>query len=217
MAVTKALAKVAKNVAQNADNVLLIIECAGAVVAAASFLAEQAQPLVENIDLGEALNAPKEAANKVAGFFGKLGDAKDDFIGGLAEAKSEKDLRKAIKEARQVVLENANASITISDLLKAQEKSDGLDVGPISTMPGCFVIATYRKLDFDKDLTDYIGLYYGKADNVSEAIAKAISREGDPDVYADVKYKQNVHVYVYYSLPDEMDALYESLSQTFGE
>ena len=35
-------------------------------------------------------------------------------------------------------------------------------------------------------------------------------------MYADVKYKQNVHVYVYNCLPERMDERYESLLQTFA-
>ena len=221
MAVTKALAKVANTVSKGSGNVIAIINAAAGVVAAATVLAQQAKPLVDQIDVQGAAqgvaDAGKGAMAKAAGFFGKIGDAKDEFIEGLVQAKSDKELKKAILEARQAVLENATASLTIADMLKAQEKAAGAGVGPIQTMPGCFVIATYRKHDYDKDFTDYIGLYIGRAENVAEGVVKAISREGDPDVYADVKYKQNVRLFVYYCLPDDVDEYYESLSQTFEE
>ena len=66
-----------------------------------------------------------------------------------------------------------------------------------------------------KDLADYTGVFVGRADNAAEGVEKAISREGNPDVYADVKFKQNVHVYVYNCLPERIDERYENLLQAF--
>lgn len=231
-----ALAKIVLSAAKNSGNVIKVIEAAGTVVSAANILMEQAKPLMEDVDVKAmadslkataasaakgagtaAASASGEAANRVGALFNKLGDAKDEFVEGMAQAKSEKELRKAIKDARQSVLENATTRITVADLAKAREKAASTGVGPINTMPGCFVIATYKKLDFDKDLTDYIGLFVGKAENVSDGVDKAISREGDPDVYADVKYKQNVHVYVYNCMPEDTDHLFESLTETFSD
>ena len=166
----------------------------------------------------EKIGVSKQTLNKVF-----TADAYEDAIfsaiydKGVGNAQGEKELKRAIRDARQSVLENATTDITVADLAKAKQKAGGLGIGPISTLPGCFVIATYKKLDFDKDLTDYIGLYIGKADHAAEGVDKAMSREGDPDVYADVKYRQNVRVFVYNCMPEELDSLYESLSQTFSD
>ena len=157
----------------------------------------------------------KDAADAVVGVADKVVSAKDKAFDESARKKAAKQLRKAVKELRQTVLENATTKITVADMLKAKAETGGF--GPINSMPGCFVIATYKKLDFDKDLTDYIGLYIGKADHAAEGVDKAMSREGDPDVYADVKYRQNVRVFVYNCMPEELDSLYESLSQTFSD
>lgn len=234
MSVASALAKIALSAAKNSGNIIKVIDAAGTVVAAANILMEQAKPLMEDANVrtmannfkANAANAAKgagnaaasatgEAANKVGALFDKLGGAKDEFVEGLAHAKSEKELKKAIRDARQSVLENATTRITVADLTKAKEKAASTGVGPLNTMPGCFVIATYKK--FDKDLAGYINLFIGKAENVSAGVDKAISREGDPDVYADVKYKQNVHVYVYNCMPEDIDHLFESLTQTFSD
>ena len=232
MNIAIALAKLAKAAPKSGMNIIQVIEAAGAVVEAANILIEQVKPLVGDVDMQAVTNGIKAGANGVAkgageavggasekagALFAKFGDAKNDFVESLAQAKGEKELKKAIRDARQSVLENSTMTITVADMLKAKEKADGSVVGPINNMPGCFVIATYKKLDFDKDLTDYIGLYIGRADNVSEGIQKAISREGDPDVYADVKYKQNVHIYVYNCRPEELDTLAASLKQTFSD
>lgn len=221
MAVTKALAKLASTVSKGSGNVIAIINAAAGVAAAAAVLAQQAKPLVDQIDVQGAaqgvVGAGKGAIDKAAGFFGKIGDTKDEFIAGLAQAKSAKELKKDILEARQTVLENATTFISVVDMLKAQEKAEGVGTGPIQNMPGCFLIATYKKRNVGKNLTDYVGLYIGRDENAAAGVAKAISREGDPDVYADVKYRQNVHAYVYYCLPENLDEYYESLSQAFEE
>ena len=60
-------------------------------------------------------------------------------------------------------------------------------------------------------------MFIGKADNAAQGVDLAISREGDPDVYADVKYKQNVHIFVYNCLPEELEGQYASLVETFAD
>ena len=217
------LAALAKAAAKNGKNVVKIMEAAGAVVAAANLLAEQAKPMLNVIDTDDMVDRLKDGANGVArgaedaiskagAFLAKVGESKDDLIESIASARGERELKRAIKEARQSVLENATVSISAAELLK---KTAEAGIGPINTMPGCFVIATYKKLDFDNDLTDYISIFYDRADNVAEGVNKAISREGDADVYADVKYKQNVQLYIYNCLPEELDSLHDSIKKTF--
>ena len=225
MSMTKALAELAKVAAKNGKNAVKIMEAAGAVVAAASLLVDQAKPILNAIDTDDMLNRLKDGANGVArgtedavskagAFLAKVGDSKDALLESIANAKSEKELKKTIKEARQSVLENSTITISAAEFLK---KTAEAGIGPINTMPGCFVIATYKKLDFDNDLTDYISIFYDRADNVAEGVNKALSREGDADVYADVKYKQNVQIYIYNCLPEELDSLYDSIKQTFSD
>ena len=232
MNIAIALAKLAKAAPKSGMNIIQVIEAAGAVVEAANILIEQVKPLVGDVDMQAVANGIKAGANGVAkgageavggasekagALFAKFGDAKNDFVESLAQAKGEKELKKAIRDARQSVLENSTMTITVADMLKAKEKTGGSVVGPINNMPGCFVIATYRKLDFDNDLTDYTGIFVGKADDVSEGVFSAISRAGDPDVYADVKFKQNVHVYVYSCRAEDLDGRFDSLLQTFAD
>ena len=221
--------------------VIEMIKTASSVVAAVSALVKAAEPLAkqvaDNVDMDAvadaakkvadaAANTAKDASDKTKSAFSdaasavgdvanKVVSAKDKVLDDSARKKAEKQLRKAVKDIRQSILENATTSITVADLLKAKEKTGSF--GPINSMPGCFVIATYKKLDFDKDLTDYVGIYVGKAENAAEGVALAISRDGDPDVYADVKYNQNVHVYVYNCLPDDLEEQYHGLLQTFSD
>ena len=223
--------KLLKTVTKGNKDAQAAIDAAALIVTVAAKLMKEAQPILDNIDTVEvaeklriATRAAAENAGKVKAAAGeagdevrtKLADTKDKILESLANTKDEKELKKAIREARQSVLENATTRITITDLKKAKEKSEETGIGPIGDMPGCFVIATYRKMDFDKDLTDYTGIFVGRALNAAEGVEVAISKVGNPDVYADVKFKQNVHVYVYNCLPEQLDGRYESLLQTFA-
>ena len=222
--------KLLKTVTKGNKDAQAAIDAAALIVTVAAKLMKEAQPILDNIDtdavaekLKIATRAAAENAGKVKAAAGeagdevrtKLADTKDKILESLANTKDEKELKKAIREARQSVLENATTRITITDFKKAKEKSEETGIGPIGDMPGCFVIATYRKMDFDKDLTDYTGIFVGRALNAAEGVEAAISKVGNPDVYADVKFKQNVHVYVYNCLPEQLDGRYESLLQTF--
>lgn len=239
MANASTLAELAKKAANGSKDLQLLINAAGVIVAASSALLKEAQPILDSIDTdaiaektrlaartageqaGKAGIAVKGAASGATGMVGdvlaKLGNTKDGILADLSEAKSEKELKRAIKDARQSVLENATTSITIADFLKAVEKSSSAPLTPISDMPGCFVLATYKKLDFDKDLTDYTGIFVGKADDTSVGVLTAISRDGDPDVYADVKFKQNVHAFVFNCRAEDLEERYFSLCQTFAD
>ena len=223
--------KLLKTVTKGNKDAQAAIDAAALIVTVAAKLMKEAQPILDNIEtdavaekLRIATRAAAENAGKVKAAAGeagdevrtKLADTKDKILESLANTKDEKELKKAIREARQSVLENATTRITITDLKKAKEKSEETGIGPIGDMPGCFVIATYRKMDFDKDLTDYTGIFVGRALNAAEGVEVAISKVGNPDVYADVKFKQNVHVYVYNCLPEQLDGRYESLLQTFA-
>lgn len=216
-----------------------VIDAAVAVVSVANKLIDTAGPILENVDtddlaekgrvaakaaadgIGKAGDAVKGAAAGAAGavgsIFAGLGGATEGIVRDLAEAKSKKELERAIKEARQTVLENATTRIAVADLQKAIEKSPTAGFGPISDMPGCFVITTYKMLIFNNDLTDYTGIFVGKASNVADGVRATISRGGDPDVYADVKYRQNVHVYVYNCMPEQLDERYLALVQVFSD
>ena len=179
--------------------------------AAKAAIADAAQAAGEQVDKARVVIG--DAANAAQDVLGKIVEAKDQAVSEADRKKAAKALAKAIRDVRQTILENATVKITAADYLKAKEKAGAF--GPINTMPGCFVIATYKKLDFDKNLTDYINVFIGKADNAAQGVDLAISRDGDPDVYADVKYKQNVHIFVYNCLPEELEQQYASLVETF--
>ena len=56
-----------------------------------------------------------------------------------------------------------------------------------------------------------MGAFVSKASNVRMDVQEAISKLGNPDVYADVKYDQNVHVFIYNCLPEDLSDKYLAL------
>lgn len=183
-----------------------IIGAATTVVGAAGTLKESVQPV---LDSDEGKIAAGKAKGTIAGIADKAISAKDSFLDARKVKKEERDLAKALKEAQQTILVNASRSVPMKDYLKLRGNSEAA-VAAVSAglfdSPGCFAIATYTKFDFDSDLTDYTGVYVGAGVDVGKAIDLACSRAGNPDVYADVKYEQNVHLYVYPCAADELDA-----------
>ena len=238
--------KVVSLIAKNGKDIEKLIKTAGAIVSVAAPIAEQVKPLIEDLDTdaikekaqkategvskgakaladkaGEGAGAVKQGASGAVGAagaaFGKLTDAKNEFLQDLAAAKDEKLLQKSIQEARQSVLERPSVCMTLKEYdsyRAAESKASGVTGG--FELPGCFVIATYKKLDFDKDLTDYTGVYVGKALNAIEGVKVAMSRTGNPDVYADVKYRQNVRIYIYNCLAESLDERFAGLYTTFA-
>lgn len=61
-------------------------------------------------------------------------------------------------------MESSAVAKQLSEFLAAQ---DALERSTVSSLnvPGCFVVATYKKHDHDKDLTDYTGIYVGSGDD----------------------------------------------------
>ena len=230
MSIPLKIAKLLRHAVKGSKDVEVLIDAAALVVVTASKLMKEAKPILDSIDTDAvaekvkiATKAAAESADRAKAAAGGASDevrarlavVRGGIVEDLATAKDEKELKKAIKQARQTVLENATTKISVAELKKAAEKSEDAGIGPISDMPGCYVIATYRKMGPGKDLADYTGVFVGRADNAAEGVEKAISREGNPDVYADVKFKQNVHVYVYNCLPERIDERYENLLQAF--
>lgn len=206
-----------------------IIAAVTTVVGAAGGLQKAVQPVMESNEgkaavakgkqaVGGILQKAATAKGAVGEIAGKAASAKSSYDDARAAKKEEKELAKQLKKAKQIILESASQSITYKDFSKQREEDGAAAIALARGLyggSGCFVIATYTALDFDKDLTDYLNIYVGQGENLGEAIERACSREGDPDVYADVKYKQNVRIYSYPCVPNELDEKYAALQGIF--
>lgn len=206
-------------------NIADMIKGAGAVLGAAVALADQAEPLIKDLDVVAVADKAKVAAGAakgkvdgvveaVAAVVGKADANRDALLESIKNIKSEKELAKIIKKTKQVTLESAPVKLTIAEFVKKTgDVAESPGVAAVNPFGYCgyYAIATYKKLDFDKDFTDYVGVFVGRGTDVGQGILRDISRKGNPDVYADVKYRQNVHVYIYNCQPEELESKYESL------
>lgn len=194
-----------------------IVAAVTTVIGSAGALKEAVQPIIDSDEGQVAIDKSKDTVvglkQKAAAAVGKRGHAR-------AAKKEAKELAKQLKSARQVILEGASQTTTYKDFAKNRARTDNSPMAIAAGLyngSGCFAIATYRGIDFDKDLTDYLYVYVGKGEILGQAIESACSRSGDPDLYADTKYKQNVWIYAFPCVGDEIEKKYEALTALFLE
>ena len=86
-------------------------------------------------------------------------------------------------------------------LLKATEQSDtGLNTKFVNVESGRTVTLKHAIKQIEngnKNYSDYLGIYVGSSEHMSDDIVSIPTRLGDPDVYADYKYHQNVLLFVF--------------------
>lgn len=154
----------------------------------------------------------KAAVDKAVGF-------RDEKMADLERARLEQEMVKAVRNARRQVLENASMRIPLSKLaekLSSEDEATVIANMGILDASGCFAIARYGKLGSGKDYAGYSGIYVGKGLCVGDAIAEAIAPTGNADVYADIKYKQNLVVFVFSCMQDKLDEKYDALVELLG-
>ena len=150
------------------------------------------------------------AADGVGAAVGALGGAVKAF----QDSREAAEARKKINAARQSIFESASTVMPLHMFVCQQEKVadaafNGFD------MPGCYLIAKYQKGDHDKNYSDYLGIYVGSSEHMSEDIVSTPTRLGDPDVYADYKYHQNVMLFVFPCELKDLDERRELLMRSF--
>lgn len=177
----------------------------GAVMDAAGGAANGARVVADGIGKGFGV-----AADGVGAAVGALGGAAKAF----QDSREAAEARKKINAARQSIFESASTAMPLHKFVCQQEKAadaafNGFD------MPGCYLIAKYQKGDHDKNYSDYLGIYVGSSEHMSEDIVSTPTRLGDPDVYADYKYHQNVMLFVFPCELKDLDERRELLLRSF--
>lgn len=166
----------------------------------------------------KAPNAVSQGAGKVFGVVkgaassvGERGSRVGEAIKNKADARAEE---KARREARRALLDGAGIRMSVEQFLenrRMQEKVAGQEVDGYLAYSGCYAIATYSSQVKKDDYGAFRDIYVGKSDNIGESIYEDICGKGNVDVYADVKYKQPVHVLLYPCAVEKMNRLEESL------
>lgn len=177
----------------------------GAVKGAADGAANGVRTVADGIGMGLGV-----AADGVGAAAGALGGAVKAFQNSREAAEA----RKKINSARQSIFESASAVMTLHKFVCQQEKASDAAFNGFD-MPGCYLIAKYQKGNHDKNYSDYLGIYVGSSEHMSEDIVSTPTRLGDPDVYADYKYHQNVMLFVFPCEQKDLDERRELLLRSF--
>lgn len=158
--------------------------------------------------------AAKGTASRVGGALGGASNA----VRNAADARAQERARKL---ARKTLLDGAGIRMSAEKFMEnwAMQASLGGAAGTASAgvtggylaYSGCYVIITCDGAVHKDDYSRYRELYVGKAENMDASIRADFVGLGNPDVYADVKYKQHVYVLLYPCERENLDALEASL------
>lgn len=180
------------------------------------YVAPLAQKAIETFR-DKAPNAVSVGVDKVAnvmqgaaGAIGERAQAAGDVIKNAFDAKAQE---KARREARRVLLDGAGIRMSAQQFLdnwKTQEKL-GAQAGNYFDYCGCYAIATYGSAIRKDDYNAFRDIFIGASPNMGKSIRADFIGGGNPDVYADVKYKQHVYVLLYPCPEERLEELRISL------
>lgn len=187
----------------------------------------------------ETLKGAAGKAVGVAGIAaGAAGSVAHGAAAKVKDAAAARDEEKARREARRVVLEGAGVRLTPKKFFENWNQhvfvaQSGASVASVSTdasglqpqpqeheaassagylaYPGCYVVLTFGKGVKQDDYGKFRDVYVGASSNMGVAIRANFIGLGDPDVYADVKYQQDVRVLVFPCAEENLDQLRQSL------
>ncbi len=193
------------SVAELANSATKVID-AGAKTATAA--AEAIAPVAEKaVSAGaEAGGKAKDAAGKIVSDATKMvGGIADNAVGAVKNAQEERARQKALVDARRQVLAGAAASMSASDFERDWEAAceSGLSL-PLKS-PGYYAIATYKGKPGKDGIARYKDVYMARSEDMGASIHRHFTGGGNPDVFADVKYGQYVHVYAFPDFDDTDD------------
>ena len=110
----------------------------------------------------------------------------------------------------------AASSMQAQGAVSAQSIAQPQAIAPASAAgylayPGCYVVLTFGKGVKQDDYGKFRDVFVGASSNMGAAIRADFVGLGDPDVYADVKYKQDVRVLVFPCAEENLERLRQSL------
>lgn len=160
-----------------------------------------------------------EGAEKVAAVAKGAAEAAGGAIGGVRDsvrgAINVREQEKARKLARKTLLDGAGIRMSAEKFMEnweTQERLAGAKAGEgYLAYPGCYVAITCNGAVKKDDYSKYRELFVGKSENMGASIHDDFVGRGNPDVYADVKYKQHVYVLLYPCAAESLDELELSL------
>lgn len=210
---------VVKLAAKAAPTAKVAVVGAKKVVASNPELAGKAAQAVSAASSAAAQSAPDVMAkaggvfSKVKSSIGSAASAATNTVKEKAqEASAAREEMKSREEARRVLLEGAGLRLEADQFLENWKASSlGADANQYLAFPGCYVALTFGRLSRKNDFARFRDVYVGGAKCIGEAIWKDLVGLGNPDVYADVKYDQDVQLLVFPCDASNVEALRDSI------
>ena len=192
-----------------------ILKVAPLAAPAASKVADAAKDAMEKAPAGVSRGMGKVfgAAKSAAGVVGDAASQAKGAVGDRVRTASDKRAQeKARLEARRTLLDGAGTRMSVDRFLENWELQKTVSDGDsYLDFSGCYVVATYGHAVKKDDYSQYRDIYVSKSNHVGSSIRDDLSGKGNPDVYADVKYKQDVYVLLFPCEESRLDQLERSL------
>ena len=123
-----------------------------------------------------------------------------------AHGPSKKDVKRALKAA----VVNVSARTFAKKWLNYDDAPGISDTGCYG-LPGCYVFLRFSEKNNVKKLHRFDDVYVGGSTDMGASVMRHLEGKGNPDVYADVKYGQNVRVLLFPYPPEQLRAKTQEL------
>lgn len=227
----KAAVKVAKQAIKNPETI-------GEVVKAAETMAPLVQKVVESDAVRSAATTAADTAGKVAQAASdaakattaaasaaasnvsvKAGNVKQAATDAVKKRSDKQRQHTEEKARRRALLRAASVHMSAKELLSRIEDAKDNGVWSLSggyRTAGCFAVATYKAAKSRMHATAYDGVFVGCGADLGRAVLKELTGLGNPDVYADFKYKRDVQVFLFPCALEDMEEKAAHLSEVLG-
>lgn len=161
---------------------------------------DTAAPVVKKateIGVAAGSKAAEIMGSAAAGAAKVAGDVTDSAAETMKASAEKRAQEKALAEARQQLLQSATAKMKAVDFEAEWDKAQQTGtIAPLKS-PGYFVIAVYKSKPIESRLHDYKEVFVSRSENTGASLHRHLSGEGNPDVYADMKYGQHLLVFAF--------------------
>lgn len=132
------------------------------------------------------------------------------------QARDKKEQEKILRKAREDTVKSCAYDLSAKEFKKSFEanKTVGISKGGFMPIPGCFALMLMPDAR-SKDFSKYKKVYVGSGLSIGDDVYEQLTGDGNPDIYADVKYDQPVQVLLYPCDKDQLEEVKAALILNF--
>ncbi|MBR3690547.1 MAG: hypothetical protein IKL97_05565 [Eggerthellaceae bacterium] len=142
-------------------------------------------------------DAAKAVGAVAADFADKAKQTADRAKDGAKVAAEGRAEAKALAEARRELLQCATVQKAASEFMDEWEAASQTGLPSPLKVPGHYVVAVYKGSTKMTPLDKYEDVYVGGSADIGASVRAHLFGSGNPDLYADFKYGQNLVIYAY--------------------